>query len=144
MLIHKVLIADDDRDHLLMVALMLRKAGYEVISAGSAKAALQLAVEQDPDLLLLDIHMGDEDGYAVQEGLRKLDELNDKPIIYITGDKSNWVRCITNALGARAVLCKPFDREELLSTIKAILSTMEHAVAAPAGNAEHAPAQQAG
>ena len=68
MLIHKVLIADDDRDHLLMVALMLRKAGYEVISAPDAKTALQLAVEQDPDLLLLDIHMGDEDGYAVQEG----------------------------------------------------------------------------
>jgi two-component system response regulator VicR len=117
----KILIADDDREHLIMMALMLRKEGYDVISAFNVQSAIQLAVEQDPDILLLDVHMGDEDGYAVQERLQSITEIAEKPVIYITGDKSCWIQFITTALGARAVLRKPFEREELLKTIKNLL-----------------------
>jgi len=122
---HKILIADDDREHLLMLAFLLRKAGYQVISAFDAKHALQLAVEQAPDLLLLDIHLGDEDGYEVHERLQKIDELAQVPVIYLTGDSSNWVQTITTALGAHAVIRKPFNSDELLAVIRAGLKKLE-------------------
>jgi two-component system alkaline phosphatase synthesis response regulator PhoP len=125
----KILIADDDRDHLMMLGQMLRGHGYEVVSAFDARHAIQLAVEQNPEVLLLDIHMGLEDGYAVQEELRKISGVDEKPVIYITGDTSNWVHCIINGLGARAVLRKPFNQDELLRTLKTLLE------AAPPENA---------
>jgi CheY-like chemotaxis protein len=118
----KILIADDDRDHQIMMALMLRKEGYDVVSAFDAKHAIQVAVEQNPDILLLDIHMGEEDGYAVQERLQQIDEMADKPVIYITGDKSNWINCIIAGLGAHAVLRKPFSQHDLLKTLKSLLA----------------------
>lgn len=123
----KILIADDDREHLIMMALMLRKEGYDVISATDVKSAIQLAIEQDPDILLLDVHMGDEDGYAIQERLQKITEIAEKPVIYITGDKSCWIQFITTALGARAVLRKPFERQELLHTLKSLLEVGRYA-----------------
>jgi DNA-binding response OmpR family regulator len=128
--IPKILIADDDRDHLIMLALILRKEGYEVISAFDAKHAIQLAVEQNPDILLLDIHMGEEDGYSVQERLNKIDDMANKPVIYITGDKSNWIQFIIAGLGARAVLRKPFERDELLATLKIVIEAtqQEHTI----------------
>jgi DNA-binding response OmpR family regulator len=129
---YKILIADDDREHLIMLALMLRKEGYEVISAFDAKHAIQLAVEQNPDVLLLDVHMGDEDGYAVQERLQQIEEMADKPVIYITGDKSNWIQCVITGLGARAVIRKPFDRDELLHTLKILLDPVPEEHAMPA------------
>jgi DNA-binding response OmpR family regulator len=120
----KILIADDDREHLIMLALMLRKEGYEVVSAFDAKHAVQLAVEQNPDILILDVHMGHEGGYDVQERLQQIDEFSQKPVIYITGDKSCWVQFISNGLGAHAVLRKPFDRQELLATLAKVLSVV--------------------
>jgi DNA-binding response OmpR family regulator len=119
----KILIADDDRDHQIMMALMLRKEGYDVISAFDVKHAIQLAVEQNPDILLLDIHMGEEDGYAVQERLQKIDEMANKPVIYITGDQSNWINFIIAGMGAHAVLRKPFSRQDLLTTLKTLLAS---------------------
>jgi DNA-binding response OmpR family regulator len=104
-----------------MLAMMLRKEGYEVVSAFDAKHAIQLAVEQNPDILLLDIHLGEEDGYAIQERLQKIEEMAEKPVVYITGDKSSWIQFIILGLGAHAVIRKPFNREELLTTLRLVL-----------------------
>ncbi len=135
----KILIADDDREHLLMLAFILRKAGYQIVSAFDAKHALQLAVEQAPDLLLLDIHLGDEDGYAVQERLQKIEELAATPVIYITGDQSNWVQATTAALGAAAVIRKPFSREDLVAAIEKALTTTKAPVVAAACDTKRTP-----
>jgi CheY-like chemotaxis protein len=132
MKMHKILIADDDRDHQIMMALMLRKAGYDVVSAFDAKHAVQVAVEQNPDILLLDIHMGEEDGYSVQERLQKIPEMADKPVIYITGDQSNWINCIIAGLGAHAVLRKPFSQHDLLKTLKSLLASPQREMPIPA------------
>jgi CheY-like chemotaxis protein len=120
----KVLIADDDRDHLIMVAMMLRNEGYEVVSACDARQAIQVAVEQNPDVLLLDVHLGTEDGYSVQERLQKIPEMADKRVIYITGDQSGWVQCITAGLGANALIRKPFERSQLITTLKLVMEAV--------------------
>ena len=140
---YKILIADDDREHLIMLALMLRKEGYEVVSAFDAKHAIQLAVEQNPDILILDIHMGEENGYSVQERLQKIEEMADIPVIYITGDKSRWIECIIAGLGAHTVLRKPFDRVDLLKSLKALVETAENKPSiSPTALPQEAPAPQ--
>jgi DNA-binding response OmpR family regulator len=117
-----ILIADDDRDHLFMLAFKLRKAGYNVISAFDAKHAMQMAVEQAPDLLLLDIHLGDEEGFAIQQRLSQLDEMASTPVIYLTGDASASVQVLAESLGAYAVVIKPFNHEALLDAVAGALT----------------------
>jgi DNA-binding response OmpR family regulator len=137
---YKILVAEDDREHLLMLTFMLRKNGYQVISAFDAKHALQLAVEQTPDLLLLDIHLGNEESYEIQERLRSIEELANTPVIYLTGDQSDWVLCTTLALGANALIRKPFEKQELLNAIETALSPKKSPEEVVAGAASSPPA----
>jgi DNA-binding response OmpR family regulator len=117
----RVLIADDDRDHLLMLTFLLRKAGYQVVAASDVTTAMQMAAEHSPDLLILDVHMGADEGFAIQEKLFQYDVLTKSPVIYLTGDKSDFVHVVSNSMGAH-VVAKPFDPELLLSQVETLLN----------------------
>ncbi len=67
----KILIIDDDVDTLRLVGLMLQRQGYEIIAASNGSQGLTKALEERPDLILLDVMMPDMDGYEVTRRLRK-------------------------------------------------------------------------
>jgi DNA-binding response OmpR family regulator len=117
----KILIADDDRDHLLMLTFLLRKAGYQVVAASDVTGAMQMAAEHSPDLLILDVHMGADEGFAIQEKLFQFDVLTKSPVIYLTGDQSDFVHVVSNSMGAH-VITKPFNSEKLLSEVETLLN----------------------
>jgi len=103
---HKVLVVDDDEDLLRLLRAVLEKSGAQVYLATSGREALQLAFDQRPHLVLLDIAMASMDGYAVCERLR---DLSDVPIIMLTAfDSADYV---TRAFGAGAddYIIKPFQ-----------------------------------
>ncbi|HRF97299.1 MAG TPA: response regulator, partial [Aggregatilineales bacterium] len=80
----KILIVDDDVDSLKLIGLMLQRNGYEVIAAHAGNQAITKAVNELPDLIILDVMMPDMNGYDVCRRLRGNPLTQDIPIIMFT------------------------------------------------------------
>src|SRR5690242_8215322 len=105
----KILIADDDRELVKLLAMSLKKAGYEVVIAMDGCQAVDFAHKHEPDLLILDVNMPAGSGMSVQERIGKVGALCAAPIIYLTGDKSDRVVQEAAKLGAFRILYKPLE-----------------------------------
>ena len=109
----KILIIDDDPVVLKYLSTLLQDNGYETCSADSSKQAMEMAKNEKPDLITLDLEMPGEWGSRFYRNLRKDKKLRDTPIIVISGiDGDHAVK------DAVAFLAKPFDAEKLLGVIK--------------------------
>jgi CheY-like chemotaxis protein len=120
-----VLVVDDVPDVTEMIELLLKHAGYDVATAGSAKAALQMARKQHFDLVISDIGMPEMNGYELASALRDLAAYNNTPLIAVTGyseydDRGRAVRA-----GFNVHLAKPIEPTQLLSLMNELLSRTE-------------------
>ena len=120
-----VLVVDDVPDVTEMIELLLKHAGYDVATAGSAKAALQMARKQHFDLVISDIGMPEMNGYELASALRDLASYNSTPLIAVTGyseydDRGRAVRA-----GFNVHLAKPIEPTQLLSLMNELLSQTE-------------------
>ncbi len=113
-----VLVVDDDVGMLRMVRRILVLEDYRVIVAGNGEAALNVLVEEAPNLVLLDIIMPDIDGYAVCQYIREFSQI---PIIMITGKGEDEEKVRGLDTGADDYITKPFSSRELVARIKAVL-----------------------
>ncbi|MBL7199397.1 MAG: response regulator transcription factor [Anaerolineae bacterium] len=115
----RVLVIEDEPDMLDMLELILTANGFEVVKAPDALSGLRLAFQARPDAILMDVMMPDMDGF---EGCRRLRELTDVPIIFVTG-KANTDEDIVRgfSLGADDYVTKPFNPSELVSRLNACL-----------------------
>ncbi|MEZ6244067.1 MAG: response regulator transcription factor [Phycisphaerales bacterium] len=118
---YKVLIADDDVPFTTAVSVRLRSEGYDVVVAQDGYMALDTAVKQKPDLLILDINMPAGNGFSVHERLRQHAHMSTVPLIYVTGERNEWLRDSSLEHGAFGFLRKPFDSEELLTLVRQAL-----------------------
>jgi DNA-binding response OmpR family regulator len=114
----KVLIADDDRDLLSLIAFTLTQASYLVVKAGDGPAAIRAFDEESPDIAVLDINMPGASGFQVCETIRSKSRI---PIMMLTvrGEEEDLIRALD--LGADDYLTKPFSPRTLLARIKALL-----------------------
>ena len=117
----KILVADDDQAVVQLLAILLKKAGYEVIVAMDGFQAVEFAHKHHPDLLILDVNMPAGSGLSVQERIQKIAALCTARIIYLTGDKSDRVIADAGKLGAYKILYKPLDRTQLLQAVAGAL-----------------------
>lgn len=113
-----VLIVDDDETTLRVLELLLARAGYEVVRAGSAEDGLRKAYRFQPDIVLLDVNMPQMDGWEMCHRLR---EMSDVPILFLAASASSEDVVRGLELGADDFIAKPFDPQELLARIKAHL-----------------------
>lgn len=114
----RVLLIDDDADLLRVLQAGIELQGYEVILAYDGSEGLQLLVEQQPDLVILDVAMPGITGWEV---CRRLRQISDVPLIFLTGksgdgDVINGLNC-----GADDYICKPFSLAELYARIEVVL-----------------------
>ncbi|MDQ3474046.1 MAG: response regulator [Acidobacteriota bacterium] len=116
-----VLVVDDVADVTEMIALFLKHAGYNVSTADSATAALQLARERTFDLIISDIGMPDMDGHQLAESLRTLSDYRSSPIIALTGFPEYDDRGRALQAGFNAHLTKPIEPSQLLGLIHELL-----------------------
>ena len=121
---HRILVVDDEPAVSDLLAYNLRKAHYEVLVAEEGRAALTLAREHHPDLILLDLMIPEVDGLDVCRELRKT---SDVPIIMITARGEEIDRVVGLELGADDYVTKPFSVRELMARIKAVLRRSQSA-----------------
>ena len=118
----KILIIDDDMDTLHLVGVMLQRKGYEIVAANNGKQGIQKAVEEHPDLILLDVMMPDMDGYEVTRQLRATPETARTPILMFTAKSQLDDKVTGFEAGVDDYLTKPTHPSELQAHIKALLS----------------------
>lgn len=121
----RILIVDDLEQNISLLRRILARAGYENIASTTVPAeVLSLKEQFQPDLVLLDLHMGDMNGFQVLQELvttpRGADHL---PVLMITADDSAEVKRQALALGAKDFIRKPFDSAEVLLRIRNLLET---------------------
>jgi two-component system, OmpR family, alkaline phosphatase synthesis response regulator PhoP len=114
----KVLVVDDDVKTVELVKLYLNRDGYRVITAYNGNDALQLARENQPDLIVLDLMLPGIDGLEVCRILRKE---SDVPIIMLTALATDEDRLTGLDLGADDYVTKPFSPRELAARVRAVL-----------------------
>lgn len=116
-----VLVADDDEDILALVSFRLDRAGYEVLSATDGEQALSTILDRQPDLAVLDVRMPKMTGMDVVKGVRDNDDVNRMPIILLSASVLDTSISRGFELGADDYIKKPFNPQELLARIQAIL-----------------------
>ncbi|MFK3670316.1 response regulator [Leifsonia aquatica] len=113
----KILIADDDRQILRALRILLTARGYEVLTASTGAEALSEAVEHHPDLVMLDLGMPELNGIEVIEGLRGWSTV---PILVVSGRTGSADKVDALDAGADDYVTKPFAADELLARIRAL------------------------
>ena len=112
----KILVADDEEQLALAVKIRLQSKGYQVVMASDGRTALNLAIQEKPDLILLDVMMPNMDGYSC------LREINAKlgrgkiPIIVLTA--RDRMKDLFELEGIEDYVVKPFDHEDLMIRIE--------------------------
>jgi DNA-binding response OmpR family regulator len=117
----KILVAEDDTDIRELIVLSLTYAGYEAISAADGQQAVELALERKPDLILLDVRMPRLNGYQALEQVKRIPELAEIPVVFLSA-KGQASEIQTGLdLGASHYILKPFVPEELVTKIRRIV-----------------------
>ena len=113
-----ILVIDDDRNILAIIELYLRKAGFEVATCTTGYDAMQIFRTIRPTLVVLDVMLPGQDGWSI---LHEIRQESTTPVIMLTakGDTGERVRGLE--LGADDYIAKPFDSNELVARIKAVL-----------------------
>jgi len=119
--LHRILIVEDDPNTADMLSSYFSAAGYAVSHAAWGEDALKLATEQQPDLVVLDIHLPDIDGYQVCLRLRSQRRTEHIPVIFLTERRERLDRLAGLELGAVDYITKPFDIEELQFRVRNVL-----------------------
>ena len=117
----KILVIDDDEAINELIKVNLELAFYKVITALDGNKGYALAKQELPDLIILDVMMPEVDGYTVAKRIRENEETKDIPIIMLTALNMLQNKVQGFNIGVDDYLCKPFEMEELLVRIKALL-----------------------
>jgi two-component system phosphate regulon response regulator PhoB len=117
-----ILVADDDEDIRMLVALRLERSGYEVVTAADGEAALELAIARTPDLAVLDVTMPKLSGLEVTRRLRERDDTRSIPVILLTARVQESDVAAGVEAGAAEYVKKPFSPQALGERVDAILA----------------------
>jgi DNA-binding response OmpR family regulator len=119
----KILIVDDDERMLTLYSDILRREGYEVLTAADARKALELAVSAQPNLVLLDVMMPSLDGGDAFGYLSRNSSTKEIPVIFLTSlVKEDEVQAEKGRIGGREYISKSAPMPKFLATIREALS----------------------
>ncbi len=113
----KILIVEDEKSIVDILRFNLTKEGYETLEAFDGNQGLQLALQSDPDLILLDLMLPGMDGFQVCKALREQGKTT--PVLIITAREEEQDKVMGLDLGADDYITKPFSMRELMARVKA-------------------------
>ena len=121
-MLRKVLLVDDEADIRKIASLTLKHVGgWEVVQACSGAEALEAAVRELPDVILLDVMMPGMDGPSTLEALRANPITAAIPVIFVTAKIQTNERQQISLLGAAGIIAKPFDAMRLSEEVRRII-----------------------
>ena len=112
----KILIVDDEKNIVDILKFNLKKEGFTTIEAYDGEQAMELALKEKPDLILLDVMLPKVDGFTV---CRKLRQSISTPILMLTAKEEEVDKVLGLELGADDYITKPFSQRELMARVKA-------------------------
>ncbi|MFJ6209820.1 response regulator transcription factor [Lysinibacillus sp. NPDC092081] len=113
-----VLIVDDEQDMRNLIEMMLHNAKIETFTAANGTEAYDIIVREEINLVLLDVMMPHEDGFAVCQSIRAMSNI---PIIFLTARDANEDKVRGLTIGGDDYIVKPFTNDELVARIQAVL-----------------------
>jgi len=117
-----ILVVDDEPNIVRTISDRLKMNGYRVITATDGQEAIERALQEKPDLILLDVLMPRLDGHAALERLRQMEETRSTPVIMLTALDQTQHIARASSMGVADYVVKPFDIVSLLQKVKSALS----------------------
>lgn len=117
----KILLVDDEQDILEIVGYNLSQEGYKIVTASNGKEAIAVAKKELPHLIIMDVMMPEMDGMEACEAIRKLPELNNVIITFLTARSEDYSQVAGFDVGADDYIAKPIKPKLLVSKVKALL-----------------------
>jgi type IV pilus assembly protein PilB len=121
----RVLVTDDEPVTRMLLKGLLRREGFDVLEASTGQQAIDIAMRERPDLLIIDLNMPEMNGYEAISLLRTDSEMEALPILVLTADESSGVERRVLELGADDYIVKPFDPGVLLSRVNAVFRRLK-------------------
>ena len=124
----KILLVDDEPDILEFISYNLVKEGFEVFTCGNGKDAIEMARQQRPQIIILDVMMPDLDGIETCRVIREIPELKDVLIAFLTARNEDYSQIAGFDAGADDYINKPIKPRVLVSRVKALLRRQGNSV----------------
>jgi DNA-binding response OmpR family regulator len=121
----RVLVVDDERAIRLLCRVNLAASGIDVLEASDGREGLEVAREERPDLVLLDVMMPDVDGWTVARELAADPKTRDIPIVFLTARADAADKRLGEQLGGVGYLVKPFDPVSIGDVVEDVLTRIE-------------------
>ncbi len=119
MAINKVLVVDDSPTELSNIKTIVAATGCIVLSASNGKQALELARNERPDIIFMDILMPEMDGYEATRRLHNDTATKDIPIVFVTSKSQKADRLWGQMQGGKGYVTKPFTADQIIEQLKA-------------------------
>ena len=117
----KILVVDDEEDILEFLSYNLRAEGYDVVVADNGILAIELAKQEQPSLIILDVQMPDMDGITTCEKIREIPSLKETVVTFLTARSEDYSQIAGFEAGADDYITKPIRPKVLVSRVKALL-----------------------
>jgi two-component system alkaline phosphatase synthesis response regulator PhoP len=121
----KILLVDDEKDILEIVGYNLSQEGYQISTASNGREAIAKAKKELPQLIILDVMMPEMDGIEACENIRKIPELQDTIITFLTARSEDYSQVAGFDAGADDYIAKPIKPKVLVSKVKALLRRLK-------------------
>jgi len=121
----KILLVDDEQDILEIVGYNLTQEGYQVVTAVNGKEAVAKAKKELPHLIIIDVMMPEMDGMEAVENIRKVPELSNVIITFLTARSEDYSQVAGFDAGADDYIAKPIKPKLLVSKVKALLRRLK-------------------
>jgi len=116
-MVKRILLAEDEPNIVESVTFLLKRAGLEVQTETDGRAALKNALENAPDVLILDVMMPGMDGFETLRRLRADDRGRNLPVVILSAKGQSTIRETAKEAGADVFMSKPFSNTELVNTV---------------------------
>lgn len=121
----KILLVDDEQDILEIVGYNLSQEGYQIVTAVNGKEAVQKAKKELPHLIIMDVMMPEMDGMEACEHIRKIPELSNVIVTFLTARSEDYSQVAGFEAGADDYIAKPIKPKVLVSKVKALLRRLK-------------------
>ncbi|SHE84014.1 two-component system, OmpR family, alkaline phosphatase synthesis response regulator PhoP [Flavobacterium fontis] len=121
----KILLVDDEPDILEIVGYNLSQEGYKIVTATNGKEAVAAAKKERPHLIIMDVMMPEMDGMEACENIRKIPELSNTIITFLTARSEDYSQVAGFDAGADDYIAKPIKPKLLVSKVKALLRRLK-------------------